>query len=301
VKINEDRWQTFKRTVVERNSIYIKKEILLQDPPWTKDSILSVYRFCNVFRDLDKVYRLLSAIPRNANSPYYWALRLMLRWSSSEALIKETTSGPYMERLLKGVSSGIEDYIVWATRDFKGPMVTGSFIVKRPGGKEGDRFMLSTYYREIAELNIPSWKGKTIKECGKKLRSVLPWCGSFTSYCILSDLMYEDGPLTDAPDLYTYAEKGPGGIRGMAHLYGVDPSYITTQVWERSIKELVERWTKDGMDMAMEVRRITGVATTLEVKIIKPMALDVEHWLCEYYKYARGSAKRRYKAKGVNA
>ena len=296
MNINEKRWTLFKETVVERCAIYIRKELQNKPAPWTDDPIFRTYRFCNVFRDLDKTYKLLAELPRDTNNKYYWATRLMLRWSSSEQFIKETVANKESVRLLlEGNAFELDGFVHWATTSYKGPLVTGSFIVKRPGGAEGDRYMLRSYYEGIADLDIPSWKGKTIKACGKLLRDKLPWCGSFTAYCLLSDLMYEDGPLATAPDLYKYAEKGPGGIRGMAHLLGVDPGYISTQVWEKYIQLLRQRWEDESSDMVLSLMAKVGESyPAIEGKIRTPMALDVEHWLCEYYKYVRGTAKRKY-------
>jgi hypothetical protein len=41
--------------IEERQSIYTKKEILNINKPWTQDNILLNYRFCNVYRENDRV------------------------------------------------------------------------------------------------------------------------------------------------------------------------------------------------------------------------------------------------------
>lgn len=40
--------------ITERYNIHLKKDVLKQDPPWTKDDVLSQYRFTNVRREHDK-------------------------------------------------------------------------------------------------------------------------------------------------------------------------------------------------------------------------------------------------------
>lgn len=49
----------FWRFVVERQKIWFKKEIERKPYPWTGDPILRRYRFCNVYRELDKCTRHL--------------------------------------------------------------------------------------------------------------------------------------------------------------------------------------------------------------------------------------------------
>ena len=45
--------------VEERQRIYIKKEVIKEEKPWTDDFIFLNYRFCNVCREDDKVTRWL--------------------------------------------------------------------------------------------------------------------------------------------------------------------------------------------------------------------------------------------------
>lgn len=49
----------FWRFVVERQKVWYKKEIEKKPYPWTKDPILRRYRFCNVYRELDKCTKYL--------------------------------------------------------------------------------------------------------------------------------------------------------------------------------------------------------------------------------------------------
>ena len=44
---------------VERENIRIQKEVSKLPPPWTDDSILQQYKFCQVFREEDRTTRWL--------------------------------------------------------------------------------------------------------------------------------------------------------------------------------------------------------------------------------------------------
>lgn len=59
MKISEKDFFYF---VQERQNIYIRKEILKQDPPYTEDVILQKYHFCNVFREQDAGTRVVMGL-----------------------------------------------------------------------------------------------------------------------------------------------------------------------------------------------------------------------------------------------
>ena len=40
--------------IYDRQLIWYKKEVLLLPPPWTDDPVLGKYKFCNVYRELDR-------------------------------------------------------------------------------------------------------------------------------------------------------------------------------------------------------------------------------------------------------
>jgi hypothetical protein len=288
----KDRWHVYKRTIIERMCIYIKKE-QGATKPWTQNPTLRDYRFCNVFRDLDKTYKLLEQLIKE-DTPGYWGARLMLRWSSSTPLIEAVRREDYKWR--ECLAGDVEPLIDLIIEDYEGPLVTGSFIVKRPGGKQGDRYMFRQYFyvlRELANQWLQFDKGAlTIKEFCATLQDRLPWCGSFTSYCIASDLMYDNRVLAYAPDLYTWAAQGPGAIRGLAYLYNTTEAEIKRN-WNQLIPFIVNLWTKEGEEIRSVIWQKVGQVPVAD-RVLKPMALDVEHWFCEYFKYVRGNAKRRY-------
>lgn len=53
-EVNEKNLNEFFRLMYERQEIWHNRFILKQPKPWTKDSILSKYKFCNVYRELDR-------------------------------------------------------------------------------------------------------------------------------------------------------------------------------------------------------------------------------------------------------
>ena len=306
-------------TIVERNAIYVRKEILKQSAPWTKDKCFSAYRFCNVHRCLDKTYRLLEQLPGDKNTNEYWAFRGMLRWTANNDLIQYLLDKKRDSLAAASVSreavNALIKWLVYVYCDELGnTLSTGSFIVKRPGGLEGDVYMLSSYYEGILELQPMNWaKNRTVKTACKLLEGKLPWCGSFTAYCIASDMMYENYPLSKASDLFFYASRGPGGVRGLSVILSRKDERVSADEWERGIQFLVSYWSSIGDLLKATLNtqigpdtlgKMTEAQTVEYDKVLQlmanPMALDVEHWLCEFFKYYRGSAKKRYQFKEVH-
>lgn len=50
----QDKMDAFWNFVVERQSIYHRRVVLQEPPPWTRDPVLRQYFFTNVYRELDK-------------------------------------------------------------------------------------------------------------------------------------------------------------------------------------------------------------------------------------------------------
>lgn len=51
--------QAFFNFILERQRIYHKKEVLKEQYPWTEDEVLRKFKFCNVFRELDKGTKII--------------------------------------------------------------------------------------------------------------------------------------------------------------------------------------------------------------------------------------------------
>ena len=72
--------EQFIKFIVVRHSIYIARQANRQQP-WTTDPILRQYKFCNIYRELDRVTRWISANWRqpNQNDPDFWFAAFLAR------------------------------------------------------------------------------------------------------------------------------------------------------------------------------------------------------------------------------
>ena len=101
--------------------------------------------------------------------------------------------------------------------------------------------------------------------------------GDFLSYEIVSDLRHTKY-LHDAPDIMTWANAGPGALRGLTRLWGYQPKTqrisgyafpkqnALDEMYKLLIRSNEARWELNTP--AWEMR-------------------EVEHWLCEFDKYCR--------------
>ena len=124
---------------------------------------------------------------------------------------------------------------------------------------------------------------RSLEETHKALMQY-PGMGPFMAYEVVTDLAHTP-VLRRARDRMTWANPGPGCLRGLGHVYGTRHTRANpaTLLHMRELLDLAGPdsfyWPEDWPAWDMRT---------------------VEHWLCEYDKYCRGVAgtrlKRRYRA-----
>jgi hypothetical protein len=121
----------------------------------------------------------------------------------------------------------------------------------------------------------------SIQEFTEAVDEVHGW-GGFMAYEVACDLRWARGWLDTAPDIYTWANPGPGATRGLVDLFGLErkPNRAAAIGMMRALHEQAEAHPWE----VMWPRR-------LEMR-------DIEHSLCEFNKYTKlsngGRGKRRY-------
>lgn len=66
--LNLENMKLLHKYIVDRYTIHIKKDIKKLPPPWVDEAVMQTYRFCNVFREDDRVSREL--ISQVSTNPY---------------------------------------------------------------------------------------------------------------------------------------------------------------------------------------------------------------------------------------
>lgn len=274
--MNQAAYSAFWHFINERHAIYLKKSEGLEKP-WTTDPVLRDWKFCNVFRILDKQSQLLleHVITPHVNDSsahllfnifVFRAFNLYdtyktLGWSSfwdPEAAI---------DLLAYRVGSGLN-------------LTSGAYMIR---GREG-----MPKYRSIVKSLTEIWEAKhdlveylaserSLEYAFDAIMDCKFWgWGEFTSYQVVLDLTYTP-ILANAEDINTWCAFGPGAIRGIHLLFDnwheMTPLACAQYLLEESPKHIGSH--------------------------VPPLTLqDIEFSLCELQKYWRiqtgGKSKERY-------
>ena len=262
--------------------------------PWTKDKILLDYRFCNVFRRDDKVSRWIFhnlTLPLSGEYcspniiPALVAGRFFNRISTLEALrpmlIKDGWNSSGALKILRRRAP---------------PYVTGAYIVKAPPGMkkiEGIAQIIAPINKDKNKLfELLRYDDTTLK-CIQTELLEYPYMGKFMTYEVVSDLRWAQEMVGTPTDIMTWANAGPGAARGLGWLYYSDPKRLNYHSDAQQEVMLV---------MMRDILAKSRLNSYWPHKWKKPWELrEVEHTLCEYWKYARCKymgqrLKQRYRA-----
>lgn len=239
--------------------------------PWTGDPILQQYRFCNVYRELDKVTVWIAKnwrMPHRADPELWFAMTVARLVNWPDTLQHLGYPVPWrMQNFIDCMRDRMEQGKAWG----------GAYIVSTNGNK-----MDKELYIASRVLN-PLWTNrKTIDLIYQQTSTTLAGfhneltkfdgLGSFLGAQVIADLKYVK-PLSQAKDWHTWAASGPGSRRGMNRLLGqpIDTP-CTEALWLarlQTARDELNRHLHHGAQMA------------------ELHAQDVQNCLCEWDKYER--------------
>lgn len=233
------------------------------EKPWTSDPILRDYKFCNVFREHDRVTEWvhsnwLSPYSKHPNIAFAMCLARHFNWPDTLHAIgfPETWEPEKVRALLK------------QRRDKEGLKIyTGAYTISTCG-----RSMDKVDY-SIDLVLTPLYKKLRLPVVGEKLEdywNVLRENEGFASFMagqVIADLKFIR-PLFDATDWMDWAPLGPGSIRGLNRYFGRELGYTVRQA--QGLQELrqVQQTIKENLGMILAVH-------------------NVQNCMCEYDKYIR--------------
>lgn len=256
--------------IKEREQIRIRKDGG-DAQPWTADSILAAYRFCNVRREDDRGTVWIRENIRKpfADHPMLWLMLCIGRQINWPATLEELMgrgAWPYAEDFEPSNMRRVLN-----ERKARGEKVyTGAYMISAPATKGADKqsYIAETVIgalwsrREI----FTKWTGATLQRTHELIMRSDGW-GQFMAYQAVVDMRFT-ALLRDAPDAATWAAAGPGTIRGLNRLHGRVTDYRLSQgqalTEMRMIYKVVEAETGVQMDFS-----------------------DVPNILCETDKYLR--------------
>lgn len=242
------------------------------EPPWTEDPILQTYRFTNVFRQLDKVtqhlnthihiddysdmnnYLLDVIVYRMFNHP-----DTFLVWKDAGKIVNR-----FRHKLCNRKKHGMQIF-------------TGAYIITNAGSKQNKIDLVCDNIIKIKKLMIRNKLAilfgceMTLKKAHKEIMC-LPMHGPFVAYEVVTDLRWT--MLKRAKDIMTWANAGPGCLRGLNRLSN------------RDIKKKINQ-ERACLEMMFILNRLNDSKSLLRWWVPPLEMRDVEHSLCEFDKYMR--------------
>jgi len=263
-------WQT------ERESIRIKKESAVLSPPWTDDPILQVFKFCQVFREDDRTTRWFRTHIREPmrNEEDVLMATIIFRWFN----LIETGRTLIDHDLLRKWNRKKAIYEI--TKQPK--WITGAYIIKTPNGMDkvtGVAECVSHIWKAresiLSRLHENLAKGESSLEATWLILRDYPYMGPFMAYEVVTDLRHTY-LLENANDIMTWANAGPGAMRGLNRLTGRPLDYSRKS----------HPWCKEMQDLFEQVKKILAPSIIFRNGANYEMR-EIEGGLCEFDKYSR--------------
>ncbi len=264
-----------------RHAIYLKRKMNMPKP-WTTDPILQDYRFCNVYRELDRETVWIKENwrePLKDHSYLFFAMTVarVVNWS------------PTLEEMRLPIPFDRGDFVrVINKRMALGQQVwTGAYMITT----HGNAMPKQQYYAD--RVLKPIWDarkhlcpkdGDTLASFHHRL-AAQEGIGSFLAAQVVADTKWH-GPLKNARDWWEWAAMGEGSRRGLNRVF--DRPYkqrVNPQVWQRDFDTL---W-----------REVNKVIINGRTNLLMIDAQDLQNCLCEFDKYERvrlsqGRPRSRY-------
>ena len=250
--------------VNERHRIYLKRFKEGLPKPWTDDPILQDYKFTNVFRQLDTGTLWLTENflkPKRDST-----LDLILFNICWYRMFNWTRTG---ERLGWRKSWPVEEIIEVLTQASKEgeKIFTGAHIIRGAVGEPKIDSIVDVclnLFNDRQRLRKIARRSLSLEETFNALK-VTRYVGSFMAYEMVSDMRHTR-LLEDAHDINTWANPGPGAMRGLYRI-----GLPSTE--------------KDGVE---SMRVLLKEQDELREEHMPRLEMrDIEHSLCEFDKYAR--------------
>ena len=254
--------------IEERERIRHLKEEVQQEPPWTEDPILQEFKFCQVFREDDRTTRWFRHHIREPlrNDPEVFMATVAFRFfnliETGETLLDHNLHIEWDEE--KAIQE-IRKQPKW---------ITGSYIVKTPNGMDkvtGAAKCVSNLWKDLDRILEDFSYFKSLSDAWHYLLR-FPYIGPFVSYELVTDLRHTH-LLENAEDILSWANAGPGAMRGLNRLTG-RPLEFCKRSWDwNSEMQALYQWCIEHLDLS---------------KFDKPFEMrEIEGGLCEFDKYSR--------------
>lgn len=271
----------FAEFIIAREATRIRKAAD-KPKPWTDDPILQTFRFCNVRREDDAVSIWVREEwrERHMDDPLMWFAMVVARlFNNPDTLAAIGYPVPWKPAKVKAIIN---------KRRAAGLKVFNAAYIVSTNGRPGDKvdylfsLVLGPMWEKRKKLTA-AINGRTLAEAHAALMDC-QGMGSFMAAQIVADLKYTPA-LQGAQDWYSWAAPGPGSMRGLNRVRGMDPD---------------TPWGRAWLPILLELRE--AVIPKLPKPLRNLHAQDLQNCLCEFDKYERiktgeGRPKQLYNGK----
>lgn len=248
--------------VNERERIRIAKEELESPKPWTNDPILQDFKFCNVFREDDRNTRWLTEHIREPlrDDPAVLMAVVIFRWfnliETGETLVKHNLHLDW--------DSEKADEVIRPQKKW----ITSAYIIKSPNGYDkltGIRWAIDQMWPHREELYNKIVSSNSLERSWEIVKE-FPYMGPFMAYEVITDLRHTH-LLDNAKDILTWANPGPGCMRGLNRIYGRPLTFTSKRhPWQdelRALRDYVNTWSEEYVP-PFEMRDAEGLCCELD-------------------------------------
>lgn len=296
------RIEAFFEFIYKRQEVWYKRFVKKHPAPWTNDEILQNFRFCNVYRQLDRGTEAISRyLCLSDISPEMKLFNIIAyRFFNRRDTIEHLFGG-----LLNPINFEFKDYeqrfdvIKQQEKIFSDAyLITACPYDKnyRPQDKHIQVLLVLEDIRKCLSTIINELRNSSPQEGLKIIENNIPLAGSFLSGQILLDATY-------AKDIVNYTGNdflivGPGAHWGLNIIFGKKLSYKEADLACRQLYDMqAEQFEKLKQQKGLDWQNIYW-KTTDYPNAPYLMLHDIQNSLCEFRKYWRlkhgENAKKRY-------
>jgi hypothetical protein len=275
----------------ERHLIYLRRRAG-QPAPWTKDPILRNYRFCNIYREIDRVTEEIMEnwlVPQlNGNNPAIAALvgrvinftPTLIAMRQAGITFREGSGQAKAWRLFQSIV---------AKKGKAGQLVTGAYIVNtvfprdfpKITGTKADylaNFFLPEVWSHRVELDAALSKGSYIGmlDAYRKVHGV----GMFIANQAACDLSYTS-LLRKAKDINEVWSPGPGTMKGIRRITG----NYDLQPGSEATNSALSRYAYDLNTELSKHKHFSSNTKDVKSKIVPLTNPNASNSLCELSKH----------------
>lgn len=270
--------RSFLYWVNERETVRLKR-VAGQPAPWTRDPIISKYRFCNVRREHDRVSQWIvqRVLRPYADHPNLWimvALSRYINWPDTINALMEMGLWPTQKTpRWEAIGSYLDQRVVAGEQTW-----TGAYMIRAESNPDAEWYSWGKG-RYVAEVVVKGlWDDRarvyplltdTVEGAWNAIQGHYGF-GSFMAGQVVADYTYTN-MLNSASDLYIWAPLGPGSRRGLNRLTGRD----LTQTIDQAV----------AVGLMRELRH--AILDKLGDEYASMTLHDVQNCLCEVDKFLR--------------